>query len=214
MREVGILAVAQLEELLQVLKRVAHGSRVRIRAEELARHAPRAAVVGEAREFLGAVQVEIGKALVVAQQDVVARPVLLDEVVLEDQRLGVGVDDRDLAAAHLAHHRRDLRRQLVGAKIARHAALEVLRLADVENLAIRIEHAVHAGPRRKRGDELAGIERRPRGGTRLARRCGRWLGPVRGHRRQPSAARPSSSVRACANTALNMAGVSRRVWVL
>ena len=37
---------------------------------------------------------QIGEALIIAQHNVEARPMLLDEVVLEEQRLGIRVGDR------------------------------------------------------------------------------------------------------------------------
>ncbi len=103
-------------------------------------------------------------ALVVAQQDVVARPEALDQRVFEQQRLGFRVRDRDLDAGDLRDQRAGLGRVDGLAEVARHAALQVARLADVQHLTLDIEHAVDAGQRGQRAQEGAGIERSGGGG--------------------------------------------------
>ena len=87
-----------------------------------------------------------GIALVVLEPHVEARPVLLDEVVLEDERLRFrGNHDRlhvrdepaeqPILGAHLQ----------VGGEVAPHSALQTLGLADVQNLPVRVPPQVHAG---------------------------------------------------------------------
>jgi hypothetical protein len=70
--------------------------------------------------------------------------VLLDEVVLEQQRLALGAGHRHLDVRDLAdhHHQAAVQRP---AEVARHPALQVLGLADVEHRALRVQHAVDAG---------------------------------------------------------------------
>ena len=53
-----------------------------------------AAVLGELRPFGVAADDDVGERLVVAQQHVEARPEALDQVVLEQQRLGLAAGDR------------------------------------------------------------------------------------------------------------------------
>jgi hypothetical protein len=63
-------------------------------------------------------QLDIGKALVVAQDDVEARPVFLDQVVFQQQRLGLGLGDRDLDMPDELDQRFNLGRQARLLKIA------------------------------------------------------------------------------------------------
>ena len=92
---------------------------------------------------------------------------LLDEVELEQQRLGIGVGDGDFHARGLRDQRLHLRLHVARLKVGSDPALEIARLADVENLALRIEHAVNAGTARQGIDEGLRIE------LRQARRAGR-----------------------------------------
>ena len=96
---------------------------------------------------------DVGIALVIPQQHVEARLVLLDEVVLEHQRLGFGVGDRDFDPRHRRHHQLGLRRLLGALKIACDALLQITRLADINHLVLRIEHAIHARAMRQRAQE-------------------------------------------------------------
>ena len=109
--EVAVLALAQLKELVQLIQRLAHGARVRIGAEQLAFRRARPAVERQARETMLRLEQDVRIALVVAQHHVEARPVLLDEVVLEHQRFDFGARDRDFDAGDGAHHRDGLARR-------------------------------------------------------------------------------------------------------
>ena len=102
----------------------------------------RAAVVGHAREARrlrrrgavgGAGDLQVRVALVVAEQDVEARVQRLDQVVLEQQRLGLGAHHRRLQARDARHHVADARAAVVLVEVARDALLQVARLADVEH---------------------------------------------------------------------------------
>ncbi len=99
--EKRVLAGTQPEQLLQQQQRLARRDAVRVRPEEPARHLLRAAVVRDARELVAG-DVDVRKALVVLQQHVVVRLVALDQVVLEQQRLGLGRRDRHLDRARPA----------------------------------------------------------------------------------------------------------------
>ncbi len=106
----------------------------------------------DARESLAGRQLQIGVVLVVAQQDVVARRALLDQVVLERQRLHDRVGDDDLEALRLVEQRVDPRAGAVGAEVAADAVAQHARLADVERLAGVVEVHVDPGLLRKAGD--------------------------------------------------------------
>ena len=103
-REERVLARPQPEELLQQQQRLARRGGARVRTEEAARQLPRAAIERDAR-ILVARHVDEREALVVLEQHVVARLVLLDQVVLEQQRLGLRRRDRHLDAPDLGEHR-------------------------------------------------------------------------------------------------------------
>ena len=101
-------------------------------------------------------ELDVRVSFVVAQKNIEARLPLLDEVVLERQRLLLVVDDDDLDVL------RDLDQgagfgvgEAVLVEIAADAASQVLRLADVKNLPGPIFVEVDAGGYRELGDLLA-----------------------------------------------------------
>src|SRR5689334_16081888 len=75
---------------------------------------------------------------------------LLDEVVLEQQRFGLGVGDGDFDVGDLLDERRDPRFHLARTEVRAHTVLEAARLADVQDLAFAAVHAIDAGPARQR----------------------------------------------------------------
>jgi len=158
--EESVRALADTEQALHLLERRAHRRRAGIRSEAAPILASHAAVEVHPRIGMRIVQEDVGIALVVAQQHVVARPVRLDEIVLQQQRLGLGACHADLDVRHPADQGLGLGVMRSAAEIARHPRLQRPRLADVEDLAIRRQHAVHAGLARQALDEFAGIEAR------------------------------------------------------
>ena len=94
-REHRVVAGAQAEDLLQVADGLADRPRARERAEVAVALRVRAAIEADLRELVAGDQ-DVAVALVVAEEDVVARREALDEVVLEQQRLGLGARDRGL----------------------------------------------------------------------------------------------------------------------
>ncbi len=156
--EEAVRAVTDAKQLLQLVERLAHRAGVRKRPEIASRRAARAAVELQPRELVLHVQVDVGEALVVAQHDVEARLVRLDEVVLEQQRLGFGVGDRDLDGTDLRHQRLHLRVDVAGGEVGADPVLETARLADVQQLLAGAEHAVHAGAPRQCGDVFLRIK--------------------------------------------------------
>ena len=89
-----------------------------------------------ARKRLVRRQLQVRIVLVVAQQDVVLRRALLDEVVLERERLDDRVGDDHLEAGDLVEQRVGLRMQSARAEIAAHAVAQRPRLADVDRVAL------------------------------------------------------------------------------
>ena len=101
---------------------------------------------------------DIGIGLVVAQQDVIRRPPLLDQRLLKQQRLGFVGGDGGLDLCDLGHQRSGLGCLPGLAEIAGQALFQVLRLADIEQLGLRVEHAIDARPAAAGGRERRGIE--------------------------------------------------------
>ena len=95
------LAGAVQEDLAEQVERLAHALRVRVRAEVGAVAAVALAREVDAREVLVERDRDVRVRLVVAQPDVEARPVLLDEVLLGEQRLGLGARHDELDALDL-----------------------------------------------------------------------------------------------------------------
>ena len=127
------------------------------------------------RVILGQHQPRIG--FVVPQDDVEARPKALDEVGLEQQRLGLGVGGDDLHRDRLRHHPPQPLRQARRLGVRHHTLLEAARLADIQRLALAIEHPVDAGTERH------GRERTPDRLRALDRRLYVRHGSIVGHRR-------------------------------
>ncbi len=151
----------------------------------------RAAMLGDLRIWMVLGQHQPGVGFVVAQNDVVVRLEALDQVGLEQQRLGLGVGGDDLHGRGQRHHAAQAFRQADGLGVGGDALLQAARLADVQRLALGIEHAVDAGagrhgfhrrlddggaPRGRRGGRQGGRRRRWRGGSRRGRRDGRCVG--------------------------------------
>ncbi len=110
----------------------------------------RAAMLEDLRRPVVAGDQDIGKRFVVAQLHVEARAQLLDQVGLEQQRLGFGRGRDDLDRHGGRDHAQDARRlRRVDPGIGGQPLADVLGLADIEHVVGRIEHAVDAGRGRR-----------------------------------------------------------------
>ena len=98
---------------------------------------------------------DIGKRLVVAQHDVEAGFELLDQIGLEQQRLGLGIGGDELHVDGERDHRRDAAGVTEDAGIIRHPVLEVPRLADIDDIALGVIHPVNPRLARQPCDEIA-----------------------------------------------------------
>ena len=83
---------------------------------------------------------------------------LLDEVVFEQQRFGLGVGDRDLDACDMPDQRLHLGIDVAREEIVAHAIAQAARLADIQKLAVFGVHAIDAGPPRQIRDVFPRIE--------------------------------------------------------
>ena len=128
--EHAVFAGAQLEYFLQNFYAVAHSVAIGIGPEVLIRLFQAASVVGKLGVGVPANH-EIGIGFVVAKQDVVFGRERFDEIVFQNQRFGFALGERDFYARDLFEHQHDARRVVVFLEIARYAAFEINRLADV-----------------------------------------------------------------------------------
>ena len=107
----------------------------------------------DAREIVILAQQDEGEALVVAQQDV-ERRLKRDELRFQQQRLGFELVD-DFHRAALADHALQAVGEPGDLRVIRHPRLQAARLADIEDVALAIQHAIDAGTRLQRPDGLA-----------------------------------------------------------
>ena len=114
----------------------------------------RAPVLGDLRRGGVAGDQDVGERLVVAQQHVVARHQLLDQVDLEQQRLQLGMGDDHFEARGLGHHAAQTLGQLADLGIGGDPLLQVARLADIECVARFVQHAIDTGAGRQIAQRL------------------------------------------------------------
>ena len=153
--EHAVGAGAQRKGALQGIERAVDRGGRGEGAEILVARLARAAMLGELRPFGVAADHDVGKRLVVAQQHVEARPEALDQVVLEQQRLGLAAGDRELHGRRRRHHADQARGEPGRLGVGGDPAAQRARLADIEHLAVGRDHAVDAGLARQRAHELA-----------------------------------------------------------
>ena len=139
-------AGAQQEGLLQLVQRPVDAAGRGERAEVAARVLPQAAMLLDLRKAMVAGDDDVREALVVAQQHVVARLQLLDQVLLEQQRLGLGLRGQEHHRRRGADHSPYARVGPDRLGIGRHPLPEVAGLADVEHVAAGVEHPIDPGP--------------------------------------------------------------------
>ena len=155
----------EAEDAVQHVERLAHLLRVRVRAEVDDAAPVPLAREHHARELVLDRDRDVRERLVVAQPHVERRPVPLDEVLLEVQRLDLGARDDHLDVVHALRQLRD-RRPVAAARleVRAHARAQRLRLADVEDLALLVAEEVDARLRREAlqllGDALGRHEAR------------------------------------------------------
>ena len=147
--EIAVAALANEEQFLQLVQRLANGTCTRVRAEITALALARTAVKLQARKLVFGRYVNVRVTLIIPQNDIEPGLVLLDQVVLEDQRLGFGIRDRDLDVRDQPHHCGSLCRVVRTVKIAGYALLQIPGFADVDHLVLRVQHAVNAGAMRQ-----------------------------------------------------------------
>ncbi len=103
------LARPELEDAVEHVERLAHLLRVGVRAEVDGAAPVALAREHDARVLVGDRDCDVRERLVVAETHVERRPVALDEVLLEVQRLRLGRRDDDLDPRHPRDHAADAR---------------------------------------------------------------------------------------------------------
>ena len=98
--------------------------------------------------------------LVVPQHGIVARAVLLDQIVLKDQRFQLRIRDDIFETLDPADHLQDLRALSPGRlKVLPHPVPEADGLSDVDDLVMAVMHDVNAGRRGKLLQFLLNVEK-------------------------------------------------------
>ena len=90
--------------------------------------------------------------LVVLEANVVARLVLLDQIVFEDQRFLVVARDQSFDIGDPPHQKLDLRALVGMIEVGAHPRPQILGLADVDDLAASFAHQINAGSGRQAGE--------------------------------------------------------------
>jgi len=108
-------------------------------------------------------QLDVRVSLVVAQKNVEARLVLLDEVILERERFLFVVDQNVVDIARFRDQAAGFGvGQLVFGKVAAHAVAEDFGLADIDHAAVRVLVQIHTGRQRELPCLFTEIHRRER----------------------------------------------------
>ena len=137
----GTVAGPVLEELAEQLERLPDPARVRVGTEVGA--VGTVALTGEvdARELLVEADPDVGVGLVVAQLHVEHRAVTLDELLLGDQRLGLGVGDEEVDRLDLV---REAPQGGAAGEMRGDPFADRLRLADVDHPLVAVHEDVDA----------------------------------------------------------------------
>ena len=107
------------------------------------------------------------KRLVVAQQHVEARAQPLDQIGFEEKRFSLGLGGDEFHRRRRRDHAHDAVVVAGRPRIGGDPLLDVLRLADVEHVALGVDHAIDAGRRRRVLDRAR--DRGAAGGERAGR---------------------------------------------
>ena len=153
-----VRARADGEHAVQAAQRLAHrlAGGVRPEVQRLVRAG--APHHRQARIRLLRVEPQVNVVLVVAQVDVEARLVLLDEGVFEDEGFFLGVGDQEVDVHHRGQAEADMKARVAALRVVlSHPAAQVLGLADIDDLAVGVLHQIHARRAREAFDLGADI---------------------------------------------------------
>ena len=145
------LAGPELEDAVEHVERLAYLLRVRVRAEVDDSTAVALAGEHDARVLVLDGDGDVRERLVVAQPDVERRPVPLDEVLLEMERLDLAAGDDHLEVGDAADEVRDRRAGVATSllEVRANPRAQRLRLADVQHGAVLVAEEVDPRPGRE-----------------------------------------------------------------
>ena len=140
---IHILAGAQRKELPQKLQAFMHSSCGCIWPKitcPILQDTPRYV---HARIFFLQGDLHIWIGLIILQADIIARPMLLDQIALENQRLDLRARKDRFKISNLRHHRTHLGRMIfIALEILPHTILQDNCLADINDLPLCIFHNI------------------------------------------------------------------------
>jgi len=143
--EITVGAGAQQKRLLQLIERAIDRRRIGEGTVIGTFAGLGAAVFGDLREVVILGHEDVRERFVVAQQHVVMRFELLDQVLLKQQRFGFRARGEKHHLRCFRDHLGDARGMAAWPRIVRHPVSQVLGLANIEHPMIGIEHPVHTG---------------------------------------------------------------------
>jgi len=138
-------AIPEQKNFLELIQRAIHSACGCEGAEVIALLLLRPTMLLDPRKARRPRNQNVGKALVVPQQDVEPGLELLDQVLLQQQCLGFGSRGQEHHRRRGRHHAGDARAVSCAARVAPHARSEISRLSDVEDFALFAVHPVDAG---------------------------------------------------------------------
>ena len=148
------LAGPKAEDAIEDVERLAHLLRVRVRPEVDGARAMPLAREHDPRVLVRQRHRDVRERFVVAEPDVERRPVALDEVLLEVQRLGLVPRDDHLDVRDERHQLRRPGASVAALEVAADARAERLRLADVDHASPLVAEQVDA---RSSGQRFEGL---------------------------------------------------------
>ena len=141
---------SEQERPLQHIDGTTDGARRREGTEVCALAVSCAAMLHHRRCRVVARDQDIRKRLIVAHQHVEARTEALDKVGFEQKRFGFGADGDEFHRCGRQDHARDAICVTGQPDVIRYSGFELAGLADVDDVTVRIEHAINARRLRQR----------------------------------------------------------------
>ena len=143
--EETVRTAAQQKQLLQRIQRLVDRSRAGKGAIIMPLVPPCTAMFLDTWEFMIHPQQDEGEAFVVAQQHIIGRAIALDQLRLQQQGLRLTIGGHNRHRSRQRDHSAQAIGQAVNLHIIADAVFKRARLADIQHIAARVVHAVHAG---------------------------------------------------------------------
>ena len=137
------------ERFFQRINDVVRDARAGIRSEILCTVGSARPRHHKARIFLPGRHLDIRIGLCILQKDIIARVVLLDQYILQRERLHLGVTEIEIKILHRTDHLLGLDILFTVLKILRNAVLQLGGFADIDDRAGGVFHDIDAGAQRQ-----------------------------------------------------------------